>query len=74
MQQLGYNLQEHVIAQMMKSYDENNTGNIGFDEFIMLCTELKSMTEQFAKRDTEKIGVIKVSYEDFVQMIFAIRK
>ena len=34
-----------------------------FDDFIQCCVMLKSLTERFKKMDTNRSGIVTVSYE-----------
>ena len=35
-----------------------------FDDFIQCCVTLQTLTEGFKQRDTQRSGVVTLSYED----------
>lgn len=44
-------------------FDRKDANSMKFDDFIQCCVMLRSLTEAFQRVDTDRDGVIDVSYE-----------
>ena len=44
-------------------FDRADASSMKFDDFIQCCVMLRSLTESFQRMDTDRDGVIDVSYE-----------
>ena len=69
----GYKLSTPVVQLMMRQHDADGSGTISFDEYIQLNVELSICTSAFSKRDTQRIGRITLSYEDFITLLLESR-
>ncbi|XP_076848723.1 grancalcin [Brachyhypopomus gauderio] len=61
---LGYRLSPHVLDSIMKRYSRG--GRIYFDDYVACCVKLRSMTDQFRRRDTMQQGAASFQYDDFI--------
>mmetsp|Transcript_10974 Transcript_10974/g.17945 ORF Transcript_10974/g.17945 Transcript_10974/m.17945 type:complete len:226 (-) Transcript_10974:5-682(-) len=68
----GYNLSQQFYGLLLRKFDRKGSGHIDFDAFIKLCVQLRSMTNQFQAYDRQRTGVVTVSYEQFLGMVFQI--
>ena len=44
-------------------FDRSDVQTMKFDDFIQCCVMLRALTESFKKKDTNRSGIISVSYE-----------
>ena len=44
-------------------FDRKDVNSMKFDDFIQCCVMLRSLTETFQRVDTDRDGVINISYE-----------
>lgn len=61
---------------MFEQYAHPNKINehvMSFDMFVQACINLKRITEVFRKRDVQRIGVITLSFEDFLTAFMELR-
>ncbi|KAI1345288.1 EF-hand [Xylariaceae sp. FL0016] len=61
-----YRLSSGFVELLFKTYDKRNEGVMSFDLFVQACISLKRMTDSFKKYDTERVGHITLSFEDFL--------
>ena len=47
-------------------FDRADANSMKFDDFIQCCVMLRSLTESFQRMDTDRDGVIDVSYEQVI--------
>lgn len=66
----GYNLSERLVEVLIRKFDRNGDGTILFDNFIQCCIILHTLTSAFRQRDNDTDGMITISYEDFLFMVF----
>nr|CAD2175710.1 unnamed protein product [Meloidogyne enterolobii] len=71
--QFGYRLSDRFYNMAIQKFDRSHSGNIKFDDFIQLCVVLQTLTAAFREKDTDQDGFIKIHYEDFLLMVFALR-
>ncbi|XP_014233213.1 peflin [Trichogramma pretiosum] len=64
--QMGYRFSPEFYSNVMRMNDQNSSGNITVDQFIVLCIRVQKFTEEFRKRDTGAQGVINIGFEDFL--------
>lgn len=64
----GYNLTDQFSHSIIQVFDKTSSRSIGFDDFIQACVMLKSLTDKFRVKDTSQNGVIRISYEEFLEM------
>jgi len=66
----GYTLSAPVIQMLLNKFDRTRQEAIKLDDFIQCCLVLHSVTDAFRQEDTDLDGVIQISYEKFLTMIF----
>jgi len=69
----GYRLSDPFYNMMLRKFDRSNTGKIHFDDFIQLCVVLQTLTAAFREKDTDLDGWIRIQYEEFLTMVFALK-
>jgi len=69
----GYRLSDQFYNMLLRKFDRQNRGTVAFDDFIQCCVVLQTLTNSFRRHDTNQSGVINVSYEDFLTMVFSVR-
>ena len=62
----GYQLSDHLHDVLLRKFDRQGRGVIFFDDFIHCCVSVEKVTRAFRSRDAQGIGVINVSFEDFL--------
>lgn len=65
---MGYNLSPQFMQMVVCKFDIRGRRSITLDNFIQSCVMIKSLTDMFMARDTQRTGRITVSYEDFMTM------
>ncbi|KAL3074837.1 hypothetical protein niasHS_014282 [Heterodera schachtii] len=71
--QFGYRLSGPFYDMLMRKFDRTHTGHINFDDFIQLCVVLQTLTAAFREKDTDLDGWIRIHYEEFLSMVFALK-
>ena len=66
----GYRLSDQFYDILMRKFDRESKGSINFDDFIQLCVQLQSLTQAFRFHDQDMDGVIQISYEQFLSLVF----
>lgn len=66
----GYRLSDRFYSMILRKYDRDGRGTIYFDSFVQLCVTLQTMTSAFRYHDTDQDGIITISYEDFLTLVF----
>ncbi|KAM7283021.1 programmed cell death protein 6 isoform X2 [Ixodes scapularis] len=69
----GYRLSEPTMTMLLVKFDRDGKGSINFDDFIQCCVTLQTLTAAFRHHDTDQDGWIKISYEDFLRLVFSVR-
>ncbi|KAI9270519.1 hypothetical protein BDA99DRAFT_501996 [Phascolomyces articulosus] len=69
LQTFGYNLSERFIAVLIQKFDRYGRGNITFDNFVQACALIRSLTMSFQRFDTDRDGVIQITYEQFLELV-----
>lgn len=64
----GYQLSMEFCRVCTRGFDRSDKNTMKFDDFIQCCVMLKSLTERFKKMDTNRSGIVTVSYEQFLDM------
>lgn len=66
----GYCLTPQFSQLVVRVYDRQHGGrSIQFDAFIQACVLLKSLTDKFRAKDTQQNGSIRITYEEFLEMV-----
>lgn len=69
----GYRFSQPFMDYMVKTYDEDRSGKIEFDEFIQIFVELQMLTEKFKEKDEKKNGHATFEYEEFLKVFYSMR-
>lgn len=75
----GYNLSPTILMLLEQKYASlpSETGvrqystGITFDRFVRACVTVKNLTENFQREDTDRDGVIQISYETFMRLMLS---
>ncbi|XP_013785976.1 programmed cell death protein 6-like [Limulus polyphemus] len=69
----GYRLSERFYSTLIRKFDRDAMGSVKFDDFIQLCVLLQTLTAAFRYHDTDQDGWIRISYEEFLILVFSLR-
>ncbi|KAI7860553.1 hypothetical protein BDC45DRAFT_105084 [Circinella umbellata] len=69
LQTFGYNLSERFVAVLIQKFDRYGRGNITFDNFVQACATIRALTMAFQRFDTDRDGVIQITYEQFLELV-----
>ncbi|KAM8872444.1 grancalcin [Synchiropus splendidus] len=61
---MGYRLSAPALNGIVKRYSKS--GRIYFDDYVACCVKLRSLTENFRRRDTMQQGSVTFQYDDFI--------
>ncbi|KAA0713204.1 Grancalcin [Triplophysa tibetana] len=61
---MGYRITPQALNCIIKRY--SRSGKIYFDDFVACCVKLRSLTDNFRKRDSMQQGVVNFQYDDFI--------
>lgn len=64
----GYRLSTNFCQMCTRLFDRSDMRTMKFDDFIQCCVMLRALTESFKRKDTDRSGIITVSYEQFLEM------
>nr|XP_054920540.1 programmed cell death protein 6-like [Dermacentor andersoni] len=64
----GYRLSGEAVDLLLRKYDRERKGSINFDDYILCCISLQTITNAFKSYDTDRDGFITISYEDFLKL------
>lgn len=67
---MGYRVSPQALNGIIKRYSKN--GRIFFDDYVSCCVKLRSLTENFRRRDTLQQGAVTFQYDDFILCTMAI--
>ncbi|KAI9310590.1 hypothetical protein BX666DRAFT_2005157 [Dichotomocladium elegans] len=70
----GYNLSDNFIQTLIQKFDRYGRGNITFDNFVQACATIRSLTMSFQRFDTDRDGIIQITYEQFLGLVIEQRK
>ncbi|XP_056142009.1 sorcin [Lampris incognitus] len=62
---MGYSLSPQTMNCIVKRYSTH--GKITFDDYVTCCIKLRSLTNSFQRRDTNRQGTATFQYDDFIQ-------
>ncbi|XP_076449187.1 programmed cell death protein 6-like [Babylonia areolata] len=69
----GYRLSDKFYSILLKKFDRQAKGTVAFDDFIQCCVILQTLTSAFRSHDQDQDGVIRLTYEDFLTLVFSVR-
>ncbi|XP_029023225.1 grancalcin isoform X2 [Betta splendens] len=61
---MGYRVSPQSLNAIIKRY--NKGGRIYFDDYVACCVKLRTLTENFRRRDTMQQGAVTFQYDDFI--------
>ncbi|XP_019639705.1 PREDICTED: programmed cell death protein 6-like [Branchiostoma belcheri] len=65
----GYSLSASFCGMIVTKFDRSSNRTINFDDFIQVCVMLKALTDKFQQKDVHRRGVIRINYEEFLEMV-----
>ncbi|XP_071797533.1 sorcin-like [Asterias amurensis] len=65
----GYNVSPAFCSMIVQKFDRGSVRTIKLDDFIQCCVMIRSLTEAFRQKDTNASGVIKIHFEEFLEMV-----
>ncbi|KAJ3178650.1 hypothetical protein HDU87_003473 [Geranomyces variabilis] len=71
LQAFGYNITPKVIDLLITKFARKD---ITFDAFISCCVTIKSLSEAFARVDTDRDGWVNMSHELFLELVIGSRQ
>jgi len=69
----GYRLTDAFVDLLVQKFNRDGTMTIKFDDFIQCCVLLQTLTAAFRFHDTDLDGWIRISYEEFLTLVFSLR-
>ncbi|XP_041378680.1 programmed cell death protein 6-like [Gigantopelta aegis] len=69
----GYRLSDRFYGLLIRKFDRTGSGNIAFDDFIQCCVVIQTLTNSFKAYDTNRSGWIRISYEQFLMLVFSLK-
>ena len=71
--EMGYRVSPQFCQVVVARFDQRGRRCLRLDDFIQSCIMIQKLTDSFRQRDTNRAGVIGISYEDFIFMALASR-
>ena len=71
--QMGYRFTPTFIQNVLSKY-EPRTRRLTLDNFIVVCVQIKRLTDSFRTRDREMRGQAMLQYEDFIGLALGAHK
>merc|ERR1711963_576410 len=71
--QMGYRFTPTFIENVLSKY-EPRTRRLTLDNFIVVCVQIKRLTDSFRTRDREMRGQAMLQYEDFIGLALGAHK
>ena len=69
----GYRLSDRFYSLLVRKFDRTGSATIAFDDFIQCCVVIQSLTNSFKAYDTNRNGWIRISYEQFLALVFSLK-
>merc|ERR1712154_485550 len=73
LQQMGYRFTPTFVQNLLAKYD-SRTRKLTLDNFIVVCVNIKRLTDSFRARDREMRGEASMQYEDFIGLAMGAHK
>ena len=64
----GYRLSDQFYHTLLPNVEQR----VKFDDFILICIRLQTLTEEFGRLDTDLDGVVTISFEQMAAMVLKI--
>ena len=74
LESFGYRLSDNFYSSLIRKYDRTGGGVITFDDFIQCCVTVQTLTSAFRQYDTNQNGWIQINYEQFLTLVFGLKK
>ena len=71
--QMGYRFTPTFVQNVLAKYD-SRTRKLTLDNFIVVCVNIKRLTDSFRARDAEMRGQAVMQYEDFIGLALGAHK
>ncbi|XP_038064277.1 sorcin-like [Patiria miniata] len=65
----GYNVTPGFCSVLVQKFDRSDMRTMKLDDFIQCCVMIRSLTEAFKKKDAAARGIVRICYEDFLEMV-----
>merc|ERR1711994_1030835 len=72
-QQMGYRFTPTFVQNLLAKYD-SRTRKLTLDNFIVVCVNIKRLTDSFRARDRDMRGEASMQYEDFIGLAMGAHK
>merc|ERR1711981_713171 len=72
-QQMGYRFTPTFVQNLLAKYDAR-TRKLTLDNFIVVCVNIKRLTDSFRARDRDMRGEASMQYEDFIGLAMGAHK
>ncbi|KAK7491375.1 hypothetical protein BaRGS_00017353 [Batillaria attramentaria] len=69
----GYRLSDRFYDVLVRKFDRLGRGTVAFDDFVQCCIVLQTLTNAFRHHDQDQDGIIRISYEEFLTLVFSLR-
>ena len=66
--EMGYRVSPQFCQLVVARFDLVERRRLKLDDFIQSCVMIQKLTDSFKQRDTNRMGVITVSYDDFLSI------
>uniref|UniRef100_A0A3P9MQ04 Grancalcin n=1 Tax=Oryzias latipes TaxID=8090 RepID=A0A3P9MQ04_ORYLA len=67
---MGFRVSPQALNVIIQRY--NKGGRIFFDDYVACCVKLRTLTENFRRRDTMQQGSVTFQYDDFILCSMAV--
>ncbi|VUZ41750.1 unnamed protein product [Hymenolepis diminuta] len=68
----GYRFSPQFVQWLMMRFDKQRLNKMGFDKYIYIMVCLQILTKSFSALDTQRRGVVTMSFEQFLGAAFNI--
>ena len=73
LQQMGYRFTPTFVSNLLAKYDARSR-KLTLDNFIVVCVNIKRLTDSFRARDRDMRGEANMQYEDFIGLAMGAHK
>nr|AAW27688.1 SJCHGC06659 protein [Schistosoma japonicum] len=70
--QFGFKLSPQFVQFLIRKFDRDRRGSIGFDDFILVCVCLQNLTNAFKMYDRQQNGTAYFTFENFLTAAFTV--
>jgi Ca2+-binding EF-hand superfamily protein len=69
----GFNLPDAVLSNVFAAYDDDGSGNLQFEQYIALLSELNALTALFRLHDRAGTGSANLDFTTFLSIVYTAR-